>query len=81
MALKKSSKLQSQIAIPGFFTCEQAATELEMNPDTVRRYVHRGVIQSAGLLGDQYLISQQQLDDFRKSRRGRGNPSFTKHRE
>jgi excisionase family DNA binding protein len=75
VATKKTEKEHLQIRVPGFYTCEQAAEELDLQPDSVRRYIHRGLIR-AGLVGDVYLISQKQLDDFRNSRRGVGNPAF-----
>lgn len=71
MATKKDPDKAMQIR--GFFTCEQAAAKLGMKPDTVRRYVHRGLIE-AGLIGDVYLISQQELSRFSRERRERGRP-------
>lgn len=75
MPAPKSDKKRAKI--PGYFTCDQAAKFLRMKTDTLRRYVHRGVI-SAGLLGDVYLITQAELDRFKAERRGRGNPNFTR---
>ena len=43
------------VKLPGMYTCEQAAVELRMNADTIRRYVHRGLIK-AGVLSGIYLI-------------------------
>lgn len=65
------------VKIPGMFTCEQAAAYLKMKADTLRRYVHRGVI-SAGLLGDVYLITREELDRFKAERRSPGNPNFSR---
>jgi excisionase family DNA binding protein len=75
MPAPKSKKKPANV--PGMFTCEQAARELQMKPDTVRRYVHRGIIE-AYILGDMYLITVAALKRFAKERRGRGNPNFTK---
>ncbi len=75
MPAPKSAKKLAKV--PGMFTCEQAAVELEMKPDTVRRYVCRGVIQ-AYLLGDIYLITTAEIKRFTKERRGRGNPNFSR---
>ena len=72
MAIKKDPK--KAIRIPGFFTCEQAAAELGMKPDTVRRYVHRGLIKTS-MFGDVYVISNKDLQQFRRSRRTVGRPS------
>jgi excisionase family DNA binding protein len=55
------------------YTCEQAAKELRMKVDTVRRYVHRGLIR-AGVLGGIYLISAKDLDEFRSKPRNPGRP-------
>lgn len=77
MAVRREDKPQKEIQLHGYYTCEQAAKTLRMKPDTVRRYVHRGLI-SAGRIGGVYLISQQQLDAFKSSRKPRGNPNFRK---
>lgn len=73
MATKKSEKKNMELAIPGFKTCEQAAVSLSMKADTVRRYVHRGLIK-AGLIGDVYLISDAEIKRFSNSRRSVGRP-------
>jgi excisionase family DNA binding protein len=65
------------VKIPGMFTCDQAAKYLRMKADTIRRYIHRGVIQ-AGILGDVYLIDQDELDRFKGERKGPGNPNFSR---
>jgi len=65
------------VTVPGFFTCEQAAKHLKMKADTVRRYVHRGLIH-AGQLGDVYVITADELDRFVAERRGPGNPNFSR---
>lgn len=75
VAIKKDRR--RAVTVPGFFTCEQAAKKLSMKPDTVRRYVHRGVID-AGQFGDVWVISQAELDRFQAERRGRGNPNFSR---
>ena len=72
-----TGKTVNPLQLRGFYTCEQAADWLEMKADTVRRYVHRGVIQ-AGIIGGIYLISEQELRRFKKDRRGRGNPNLVK---
>ncbi len=63
------------VKIPGMFTCEQAAARLKMKTDTLRRYIHRGLIR-AGILGDVYLITDAELSRFKDERRSRGNPNF-----
>jgi transcriptional regulator GlxA family with amidase domain len=70
MATNRRTK---QVQIPGMFTCEQAAEKLRMNVDTVRRYVHRGLIK-AGVLSGIYLIAEKDLLDFRDNRREPGRP-------
>lgn len=72
MAIKKDRK--RAVSVPGFYTCEQAAKRLNMKPDTVRRYVHRGLIK-AGILGDVYVITQENLDRFASERREPGRPA------
>lgn len=72
-----TSKTSDPVQIPGLYTCEQAAARLEMKPDTVRRYVHRGIIQ-AGILGGIYLIAERELRRFQRERRGPGNPNLAR---
>jgi hypothetical protein len=72
-----TGKTANPVKLRGFYTCEQAADWLEMKADTVRRYVHRGVIQ-AGILAGVYLITEQELRRFKAERRGRGNPNLIK---
>jgi excisionase family DNA binding protein len=72
-----TAKTTGPVKIRGFYTCEQAADWLDMKPDTVRRYVHRGLIQ-AGVLGGIYLIAESELKRFQRERRGPGNPTFSK---
>ena len=67
------------VRVPGMYTCEQAAAKLRMKPDTIRRYVHRGIIQ-AGVLGGIYLISDMELDRFKANRRPPGNPNLLRKR-
>ncbi len=74
MAPRKPKK---SLRIPGFATCDQAAKKLKMKADTVRRYIHRGLIK-AGLLGDAYLIADAEIERFRTERRKPGNPNFPK---
>ena len=75
MATRKEGK--REVSLPGFYTCEQAAAKLRMKADTIRRYVHRGLI-SAGIVGSVYLIADNELRKFKQNRREPGRP---KHRE
>lgn len=71
MAITKAGK--RPLSIPGFYTCEQAAAKLRLKPDTIRRYVHRGVI-NAGIVGSVYLIAETELRRFSTERRRPGRP-------
>ena len=70
-----TNRTTGPIKLPGFYTCEQAADWLEMKADTVRRYVHRGLIK-AGVIGGIYLIQERELRRFKRERRGPGNPNL-----
>jgi hypothetical protein len=74
MATNRRTK---QVKIPGMFTCEQAAEELRMNADTIRRYVHRGLIK-AGVLSGIYLITEKDLREFAGKPRHVGRPPSKK---
>lgn len=74
VATNKKTKL---VNVPGMYTCEQAAKELRMKADTVRRYVHRGLIR-AGVLGGIYLISEADLREFKQTPRIVGRPPSNK---
>lgn len=71
MATAKAAK--NELSLPGYFTCEQAAERLGMKADTIRRYVHRGLI-SAGIVGNVYLIAERDLRFFQQNRRNPGRP-------
>jgi len=68
----------ANLRIPGFLTTEQAAIALKLKEDTVRRYCHRKVI-AAKKLGTIYLIPDSAILEFRRHRRGPGNPNFSKN--
>lgn len=68
-----TNKRTTVVNVPGMYTCEQAAKALRMKVDTVRRYVHRGLIR-AGVLGGIYLISEDELEKFRNTPRTPGRP-------
>lgn len=78
MTMATSSE-RRPVRVPGMYTCEQAAAKLRMKPDTIRRYINRGLIQ-AGTLAGIWLISEAELDRFKANRRGRGNPDFVQKR-
>ena len=71
MATAKTGK--RELTVPGYYTCEQAAAKLQMKADTIRRYVHRGLI-SAGIVGSVYLIAERDLRYFAENRRNPGRP-------
>lgn len=74
MATNKRTK---SVKLPGMYTCEQAAEALRMEADTIRRYVHRGLIR-AGVLGGIYLIAEKDLREFDDNRRKPGRPPSKK---
>jgi excisionase family DNA binding protein len=78
MATRKEGK--REISVPGFYTCEQAAVKLRMKADTIRRYVHRGLI-SAGIVGSVYLISASELRKFKENHRKPGRPRAESYAE
>lgn len=56
-------------------TTSAAAEYLELKPDTVREYIKRGLIASEKL-GRDYVITKKACDEFKKTKRSRGNPNF-----
>lgn len=72
-----TNKRTKPVKVPGMYTCAQAADFLRMEIDTIRRYVHRGLIR-AGVLGGIYLIAENDLIDFRDNRRKPGRPPSKK---
>ena len=58
------------------FTTEDAAEYLDLKPDTVRKYVQRGLLTYWKTIGQAYLFTQAELDRFNDNRRGPGNPAF-----
>jgi excisionase family DNA binding protein len=59
--------------IPGYATIPVAARALNLKPDTVRRYCNRGMLK-AQRIGWTLLISQAELDRFKRERKPRGRP-------
>ena len=58
-------------------TTTQAAEYLGLALDTVRQYVHRGVIR-ATKVGPIYLLTKAECDRYRRERKPAGNPNLRK---
>ena len=61
--------------IPGWFTPEDAAKVLGIEPDLVRRYCRQQKLK-AKPIGRYWFISERDLETFAAKPRPRGNPSF-----
>jgi excisionase family DNA binding protein len=59
-------------------TTSEAAKILDLQPKTVTGYIERGLI-AAQKHGRDYLIESEELERFKRERRGRGKPA-TKNR-
>lgn len=62
-------------AIPGFSTIREVADRLRVDHSTVARYVRQGLLTAVDV-GNQKLIQNDQLDQFRKPLPG--NPNLRK---
>ena len=51
-----------------YLSIKDIATKLQVNQDTIRRWIREGKLH-ATLLGSKYRISQQDLNTFLKERR------------
>ena len=59
------------------YTTPEAAQYLGMPLDSVRRHIQRGNIRPMKKrVGQNYLITESELDRFNENRRPRGNPAF-----
>lgn len=61
-------------------TAEQAAGELGLAVDTVRRYVYRGLIE-ASKFGHQIAITRAEVERYRKERKAPGRPVERNHKK
>ena len=55
------------------YTTEEAAALLNIKPVTVRAHIARGNLE-ARLKGRDYLISQDEIERFKREKRKAGNP-------
>lgn len=61
------------------FTTTDVAAETGLKPDTIRKFVQRGVIRPQdSMIGNAYIFSESELKRFKRSRRRRGNPTFSR---
>ena len=60
-------------------TTTQAAEYLGLALDTVRQYVHRGLIRGTKA-GPIYLITKAECDRYRRERKSVGNPNLRKNK-
>ncbi len=56
-------------------TTRQAADYLGFAEDTVRQYIHRGLIK-ARKLGPIHVITKAECDRYKRERRSPGNPNL-----
>ena len=56
-------------------TTREAAAYLGLSTDTVAQYVHRGIIAVAEKIGNMRMISQVELDRYRREKRPVGRPA------
>lgn len=56
------------------YTTQEAARFLNIRPQTVTRYIERGLIH-AEKKGRDYLIAHEEIERFKHMRRNRGRPS------
>lgn len=56
------------------FDSHAAAVYLGLKPDTIRKYVQRGVLWPSGTVGVAYIFEQAELDRFQASRKSSGRP-------
>ncbi len=55
------------------FTTNEAASLLGMQPRSITRYIERGII-AATKHGRDYLINEEEIERFKRERRGQGRP-------
>jgi hypothetical protein len=56
------------------FDSNAAAAYLGLKPDTIRKYVQRGVLWPSGTVGLSYFFEREELDRFQQSRKRSGRP-------
>jgi excisionase family DNA binding protein len=72
--IKGPMRMSNLIDLDNYLTAEQAADMLEAKVDTIRKHCHRGVIKVIKA-GKSILIPKEEVERFRKEKRGRGRPA------
>ena len=54
--------------MPKLFTVEEIAQLLKLNPETIRRYIKKGILKAVKL-ERQYRIKEEDLSNFLKGKR------------
>ena len=63
-----------------YYTVTDAAKYLNYSEHTVRTYLLEGCLRGKKL-GQNWLVSQEECDRFKQSRKPRGNPNFKKKKK
>ncbi len=75
-------RTQVKTTLAGYYTTAEAGAVLGLHRDTVRRYIGSGLIKAVQPSGQHtaHMISEAQLREFQRNRRGPGNPNFGRPR-
>jgi excisionase family DNA binding protein len=69
MAIQTNQKL---------YTTKEAAERLRLAVDTVRQYIHRGIIKADSHIGHWHLVSEAECVRYEREKKPRGNPTLAK---
>jgi excisionase family DNA binding protein len=67
-------EMANMIDLENHLTADQVAALLNAKVDTIRKHCHRGVIKVIRV-GSSILIPREEVERFKKERRGRGRPT------
>lgn len=59
---------------PSIFDSHAAAAYLGLRPETIRKYVQRGILTPQQTIGVAYVFSRSELDRYLRDRRPVGSP-------
>jgi excisionase family DNA binding protein len=72
--IKGETEMSKMIDLENHYTVEEVAALLNTNVDAIRKHYQRNTIKIVRF-GKSILISKEEVEEFRKKRRGRGRPT------
>jgi excisionase family DNA binding protein len=72
--IKGETEMSKMVDLENLLTADEVAELLGVRVDSIRKHCHRKTIKTVKV-GSSVLISREEMERFRKERRGRGRPA------